>query len=68
MDLGTEYSIGPVHVGRGGEFFKLFKKSKKSPLGKEENKTHSKFYRDQMNGSWFQIGRNKVGGPVHGGV
>ena len=43
--------------GGGGWNFGFFWKFQKASIGKHEKKTHIKFNRDQMNGSWFKIGR-----------
>ena len=37
-------------------------------MGKDVKKTHSKFYRDHINVSWFEIGRTNFESAVHGGL
>ena len=54
-DCSDKVFQGPVHRRKGREFFEFMENSKKSPMGKDENKMHSKFYRDETNGSWFKI-------------
>ena len=63
---GTNFG-GPVHERNGGEFFKFYKKIQETPMRKDEKKSHSKFYHDQMNGSWFEIGGTNFGSSVQGG-
>ena len=40
---------------RSLSIFIILEKFHKSPMGKNEKKTHSKFHGDQMNRSWFKI-------------
>ena len=63
---GTNF-LGPVHGGKGGEFFEFLENSKKTNMERDEKKTHSRFHCDQTNVNWFEIGVTNFGSPVRDG-
>ena len=64
--LGGTKFWGQVYGGRKVNFLNSWKTKKKTPMGKDQKKTHSTFHCEHTNLSWFKIGGTNFRSPVYG--